>query len=789
LPILLIAELRNCRIAELKNRISLRFRSSAIPQYNSRVASGEKLDLISILTPPAARQPATVRNTIEQYFQVSLFLLVTTGFVTLTTTGRLDSVSLVSVSAALLLRAYLMLRGRTLQIPERWTSYLTLVYVLFYAADIFLVSGSYVDATVHLVLFIMVVKIFSVQRDRDHLYLAILSFLEVLAAAVLTVDTVFLGAFGVFMLLAVATFISMEMKRSAAAASHTLPAPALPNPSRRMMRSLSGIALLITASVVVGATAIFFILPRLSAGYLSAYAPRNEFVSGFSDRVQLGEIGRIKQSDTVVMHIEIEGDRGAYAGLKWRGVALALFDGKEWKNPVSNTMEAFASSPRNDPEVRLTGMGRYNLARAQTNTRNLPADRGDVRGLRPILYKVLMEPIGTNVLFLAPVPISVQGRIMEIGVDENGAVYNLDRSRMTESYSAASLWGQPSAEQLRRPGGTVPNDITMVYRQLPPRVDRRVTELAQQITAGAGTDHEKASAIESYLRSHYGYSLQMATTPPPDPLAYFLFERKEGHCEYFASAMAIMLRTLGIPARIVNGFHGGEYNDLTGSYIVRGRDAHSWVEAYIPGYAWVSFDPTPADPAPVVGNMHRFLLYLDAAREFWREWVINYDFLHQRTLTITAMAHGRTAGDRARTWLRSHYQGLLARARRVHREAERAPRTWAMGALLAMMLCVLLANATRIWRAAHRRRVARNPVKSPDAAASIWYARMTRSVGRKGFPKKPAQTPREFVASIADQPLQTSVASFTRHYERARFGKSPKDAARLPEIFEEIKAK
>ena len=747
---------------------------------------GEKLDLLSILTPPTARQPAPVRNTIEQYFQISLFLLVTTGFVTLTMTGRLDAVSLVTVSAALLLRAYLMLRGRTLQIPERWTSYLTLFYVLFYAADIFLVSGSYVDATVHLVLFVMVVKIFSVQRNRDHLYLAILSFLEVLAAAVLTVDTVFFGAFCAFMLLAVATFISMEMKRSAEAASHALPAPAVPNPARRMMRSLSSIALLITASVVLGAAAIFFVLPRLSAGYLSAYAPRNEFVSGFSDHVQLGEIGRIKQSDTVVMHIEIEGDRGAYADLKWRGVALAEFNGKEWKNPVSSTMEAMTSNPRYDPEVRLTGMGRYNLSLAQTNARNLPVDRS---GLRPLSYKVLMEPIGTNVLFLAPVPISVLGRIAEIGVDDSGAVYNLDRNRMTESYTASSLWGQPGAERLRRPAGKVPADITMIYLRLPGRVDRRVTELAQQITAGAGTDYEKASAIELYLRTRYGYSLQMATTPPPDPLVYFLFERKEGHCEYFASAMAVMLRTLGIPARIVNGFRGGEYNDLTGSYIVRGRDAHSWVEAYIPGYAWVSFDPTPADPKLVVGSMHRFLLYLDAAREFWREWVINYDFLHQRTLTITAMAHGRTVGDQARTWLRRHYQDLVARARRVHSDAERSPRTWAMGALLTMMLCVLLANAARIWRAAHRHRVARNPVKAPGAAASIWYARMIRSLDRKGFPKKPAQTPREFVASIPDPPLHDSVAAFTRHYERARFGKSPEDAARLPEIFEEIKAK
>jgi transglutaminase-like putative cysteine protease len=750
------------------------------------VAAGEKLDLISILAPPGARRASTFRDTIEQYFQASLFLLVVTGFLTLSGTGRLDTFSVLGVSAALLFRAYLMLRRRTVRIPERWTSYLTLVYVLFYAADVFLVSGSFVDATVHLVLFIMVVKIFSVQRDRDHVYLAIISFLEVLAAAVLTVDTVFFGAFCVFLLLAVTTFISMEMKRSAAATPGVLPLPSVNTPGR-LGRSLSGIALLMTASVVLGAVAIFFLLPRLSAGYLSAYAPRNEFVSGFSDRVQLGEIGRIKQSDAVVMHVEIEGDRGGFGDLKWRGVTLSRFDGRTWSNSETNTVEAYGFG-RYDGEFRSTGTGRYDLRRAQTAARNLPDNPDDLGAGRHLLYKVVMEPIGTNVLFLAPVPTSLQGRMAEIGMDDNGAVFNLDRNRMTESYTATSLASTATIERLRRNGAVAP-DILINYLVPPKHVDPRVAELAEKISAGATNSYDKAAAIEQYLRTRYSYSLQMATTPPPDPLGYFLFERKEGHCEYFASAMAVMLRTLGIPSRIVNGFHGGEYNDLTGSYIIRARDAHSWVEAYIPGYAWVSFDPTPPDPRPAVGNMHRFLLYLDAAREFWREWVINYDFLHQRTLTITAMAHGRNAGDQTRTWFRRQYDQLLGHARQLHRQVERRPQAWVFGALLTIMACALLANAARIWRAAHRRRVVRNPAKAPAAAASVWYARMTKSMARKGFRKIPSQTPGEFVASIADPPLKSSVARFTRHYERARFGKSAEDAARLAEVFEEIKTK
>src|SRR5438445_13833159 len=103
----------------------------------------------------------------------------------------------------------------------------------------------------------------------------------------------------------------------------------------------------------------------------------------------------------------------------------------------------------------------------------------------------------------------------------------------------------------------------------------------------------------------YGYTLELPRVRPADSLANFLFERKQGHCEYFASAMAVMLRTLHIPSRVVNGFRTGEFNDLTGNYVVRASNAHSWVEAYFPGYGWVSFDPTPAGPSPVHNGWDR----------------------------------------------------------------------------------------------------------------------------------------------------------------------------------------
>src|SRR5262249_32147294 len=129
-------------------------------------------------------------------------------------TSKLDLPSLVLVIPALLLRGYLLLMRRTVNIPERITGFLTLVYFAFYVADYFYFSQSFVAATVHMVLFSMVIKIFSVRRDRDLVYLAILAFMMVLAAAVLTVDTLFLLAFSVFIVVAIATFVSMEMRRS-----------------------------------------------------------------------------------------------------------------------------------------------------------------------------------------------------------------------------------------------------------------------------------------------------------------------------------------------------------------------------------------------------------------------------------------------------------------------------------------------------------------------------------------------------------------------------------------------
>ena len=252
------------------------------------------------------------RAALQRYFEIALYLLVFTGFTTLASTGGLGVVTVLLVSAALLFRGYLLIRGRTWLVSERWTSFLTLGYVAFYLADYFLFSGGFLNATVHLVLFVMVMRLFSAHRDRDYYFLSVIAFLMVLAAALLTVDSVFLLAFAGFTLTAVVTFILMEMRYiSAKAGVHSRESGSGPTyrPTyQKMAASLVVVSPVLVLCILLGAAAIFFLLPRVSAGYLSAYAPSGEITSGFSDHVQLGRIGEIQQSSSVVMHIQIDGD-------------------------------------------------------------------------------------------------------------------------------------------------------------------------------------------------------------------------------------------------------------------------------------------------------------------------------------------------------------------------------------------------------------------------------------------------------------------------------------------------
>jgi transglutaminase-like putative cysteine protease len=726
-----------------------------------------------------ARTPARRTGSAERFFQWSLYLLVVTGFVALMGTNKLDLPSLFLVLPALLYRGYLLLMHREFVLPERWTTWLTLIYFVFYAADFFYFSQSFIGATVHMVLFSLVVKVFSVRRDRDLVYLAVLSFLMLLAAAVLTVDTLFLLTFALYIMVAIATFVSMEMRRSEREA---LASEVPERQETNFQRSLAGIATILAAFTMAGSALLFFVIPRIStAGYLRNLGVQGAITTGFSQDVRLGGIGQIQQSSAVVMHIQVL-DGKLPPDPKWRGVSLANFDGQRWWN--------------NPEPVRFHGLSNapLDLSRVYSSGRSFAAERR----IPMLTYKVVMEPVALDVFFLAPVPVTISGNYPIVAISPDGSVFN---RRPTEGEfsqeSGAAIGTYVATADTRSPEPLVRNSvstnypprISFLYLQLP-HLDPRIAELARQVTDGAGSNYQKARAIDEYLKTNFTYTLQLPGVRARDQVSYFLFQRKKGHCEYFASSMAVMLRTLGIPARVVNGFRGGEYNDLTGSYIIRESDAHSWVEAYFPEAGWVTFDPTPGgNPEMANSSWSRLALYMDAASELWREWVVNYDFSHQMKLSAEISTTTGHAQSNLRRWLTRKYRHLVDAMGSLQERLGRLTPSQMATACVILALLLALPFTPKAWRSFQRIRALRNPQRAPRSSASFWYMRLLKKLGRKGYRKQPSQTPAEFAESIDDASTRADVVTFTAHYERARFDGSAEDAQRLPELFEEITGK
>jgi protein-glutamine gamma-glutamyltransferase len=719
---------------------------------------------------PSERFAATV----ERMLDVSLLALVVVSFAALGATGKLDFLSVAAVTLAILLRAVFFLRNIGRQMSVATTTKLTVAYAFVYAIDFFALSRSFISATVHLVLFLLVVKLFSVQRDRDRLYLAVISFLMLLAAAILTIDAFYLGAFILFSMIAIVAFIIMEMRRSMQSGA-TIAVPQGNAPLGRLISLTAGVLIV---GILVLTPLLFFALPRVSAGRLSQFAQQNAYTTGFGDEVTLGQIGQIQQSDAVVMRAQF--DRTPPADLKWHGVTLKHFDGRRWFNRrqeegavvLPGSLDNTATTNHPTAQWILNGVAEASAAPIKSSGKKLF-----------VSYRANLEPVGANLFFYPSRLVSIRGTASRNYILTYNAVltYRDTGVFVVRSYSGLSVIDTaPPGEDTHEPY----SPQLIPYLELP-AVDPRVKALAEQITLNAASPSAKALAIETYLRTQFGYTLEMVRSD--DPIPFFLFERKQGHCEYFASAMAVMLRTIGIPSRIVNGFRNGEHSDITGSYLIRGKDAHSWVEAFIPGHGWVEFDPTPAgDPVPQT-FWSRAGLYLDAAREFWGDWVINYDFSHQNVLAelTTNTARGK-ALSLWKSLDKMYWQTIhrLQRALRILQEpSARQPQGW----IWKLLLAIFLPTIAFLWFRARRRRL--NLHRSmPENFASVWFDRLLRKTAKRGWQKPPAQTAAHWANTIPDHGIRPTITAFVKEYENARFGASRGSADKLPALYEEIDA-
>lgn len=723
----------------------------------------------------AARPNAPPLPAVQRYFEISLFLLVSTGVLAITTTGKLDPVSTFAPLLALIYKAYRLWRRRGPELSSRMATWVVLAYFLFFPLDLWIFSRAMAVgapnpplyaallASIHLLLFAILIRLFSAQTNRDYIFLTVLAIAAMLASAILTVETGFLVALAAFLVLAVSTFVALELRRAASGAVSPPVNPGSPL-ARRLNRALGLTSILVAFGTLAIGMAIFFLIPRFTTGYMSALSLQPTLMTGFTNDVTLGQIGQIQKNPDVVMRIHVEGDPARAQDVHWRGIVLSNFDGKRWFNPPEDQTVVV---PGNDGQFWIG-----------------PPDTA-AGAFYPLRYTVLMEPVATDAVFIAPRAQSISGRFAEaepgpaglarrgyLLVDDSGSVYNPFHNSLKIRYQGTSRLPLFTPSQLRQSSTLYPLQIRNTYLQLP-AIDPRIKRLAQQIGVRSQNEYDEAAAIQRYLMTNYSYTLNFAGPPPADPLANFLFASRAGHCEYFASAMAVMLRSMGVPTRYATGFLPGEYNDLGGDYIIRESDAHAWVEVYFPGYGWIPFDPTPPGDASHAGVLDRLSLYWDWFQYTWGEWVVNYDFVHQLNLAQNMHQSSRQWGDRLHDFYQREEQAAMREILALDRRTEASP--YFLPGLLVILVGLLIylrgRSLIRYLVARWRLRASRDGNLTASLAA-LEYAEMLRLLEKRGWKKSPSQTALEFAAAIPAGEISAPVAQLTELYHSARFGSS-----------------
>lgn len=679
-------------------------------------------------------------------------------------TGGLFVVSLV---------ASWLLNGRnpTERAPSRGWNILILATIAFTAFRLIATAEPIIVAAIRFVLVLMAVKLFSRVRTRDDLQLYALTLLIFAASTALSQDIVYGLLFGLYVIagtFSLALFhLNAEVNPDPPGARQVQTSDASRSPfDARYMMVLGGISMVIFASSL----AIFFAFPRVGLGFFVHKSRDAMSVTGFSDSVQLGSHGAIRDNPQVVMRVEFPDERpDNYQSLHWRTMTFDHYDGATWSRTIEDSEESLSRVKGGYQFAPLVGdMWR------PANTEALQQ------------VDIYLEPIGVNLLpRLWPTgnvrygnnALMVRWNPLRGGftIDAYNDLRHTLESEVGVAYSFEQL-AMPSARELRdAPYDAAAPQPDAQYLQLP-ELSADFLRLAGQISAGAETPYAKAEAVVEYLGTGFGYTTDLPAVGGGEPIESFVFDTKRGHCEYFASTAVLMLRVQGVPARLVTGFLGGAWNSV-GDYLgVRQGDAHAWVEVYVPRYGWVPIDPTPAaDVLPVQrGALETWLRNTyDAARLNWMKWVIEYDLGAQIALVKKAARYfapaQRSQVNRASKAGDTSGVGLQP-ARLLY-------------AVFALVALGFLAWLGRRWLS-----------RSPASKLRKIFARLERAGASAGVERRPDEGPGGYIDRLGDAFPRASaeLSAFRQRYLSARFGGRPPGPTQLRgmrELVEKIRKK
>ncbi|MCP4675860.1 MAG: DUF3488 domain-containing transglutaminase family protein [Deltaproteobacteria bacterium] len=586
------------------------------------------------------------------------------------------------------------------------------------------------------------IKLCSRGFASDYQQIVILSFLHIIAATIAMDDLSYAVSFLLFVALCppvlALSYLRKEMENRFGEKSQKEG----PEMLERLLRSkrvvspgfLLGSSFLSVPVLII--TAVLFItFPRIGFG-LFGRLPENTHMVGFGDSVTLGDFDLLRLDGTVLLRLEPFGFKNQLPPLlpiKIRGAVFDKYEDNSWQKPGAKSWQ------------RLIPKGSDFYLQDRKTITNLNKTPGFDVLLESMDPPLLFLPEGTGMISTNRIATGGRPKTRTLETDPLGAIRYKDNARVGLRYKIY-LTGNP-------PHGDTP-DSQSSYLQLPSGMEN-LRALAREF-AKDGSKHEQAENIIQSLQHNYLYSLRLASSEAnalaKTPLDRFLFTRRTGTCEHFATALTLMLRAIGIPSRLVTGFSKAEWNPLGKYYAVRQSSAHSWTEAFLDG-KWVTLDATPPshEQTGVSWGESTVAMVIDTLRMRWHKHVVGYDAAAQFHVAM----------------------GLWGVWRQVFKTKRQMPiPTWPVWLILAGGAMV---GARYWWKRrlpGTTERSKRRPRRRATLKATKLYLMLERRLAKRGFPRPAFRTPEEHVQTLDQGTSQLAEVAreVTRRYNEIRFG-------------------
>lgn len=694
------------------------------------------------------------------------YLMVTTAFVMLMLTGELP----LWLSAATLL----LIGGSYFFDPQQHPlmlgrAYNYSLYALLTVLSLLLLGGSasadaFWDGGLRLLCLLLVCKLWQRRHNGDYLQAYVISFVMLLGATFVESSMVYALLLFVYVVAVIWTLTLFHLRREMeenyllkhlpgrhgqAAESERVEVERILN-SRRVV----GPPFLLTTAgaglvTFVLALLVFVLLPRFHVTVDLPFHRRMLPSTGFSDRLELGSHGLLRDNPRVVMRVELPGQHPPKQ-LRLRGVAFARYHHGRW------------TQQRQGEQLLTVQHGVVAMEPGEADAPRSHAQRTEVY-LEPLDADALFTPSPGKTLSLL-LPDSFGGLPgLQLAKTPDGQILAHGR-RSPLHYTVLSLPEPPSQSQ------PSPDDVAL-YRELSPELRLRLRSLALQIVGDANSSADRADRLSRYLQQNYSYTTRLWKPSQEEPIFDFLLTEKRGHCEYFATALAVLLRSLDIPSRTVNGYLTAEWNSFGQFFVVRQQHAHSWVEAQLPGQGWVIFDPTPPQSSPprlpVLFKLRQFLDGLDMG---FGKYVLEYDVLAQQRLS-----------DR----MSSLFPRKASRGSLPSQRSDGQSSDWRR---IAVTLLGLLTLVLLVWLVVRRLRRVDRPTSRDGIEGKGLLRQALVTLRRRGFVRGQGETLQMLSQRLVDarDPCAPPFAKLVEHYYAHRFGDQPLDRVEVSRLIREL---